>query len=211
MAAVAAPAEERVILHDVSWQTYQRLLAEHVNSAGTRFAYNKGELEIMVVYAGHEEPNRTLAALVEELAVALDKDCYRSGSTTFRREDLDKGFEPDSSFYFDRADAVRGKKEIDLHADPPPELSIEVDVTRSPLNKFPIFAAIGIREVWRYSEGKVSMYALHGTGYEPIQTSLVLAPMTAEAATRLLHEGQRLKPRAWRKRIQEWIQENVSG
>jgi Putative restriction endonuclease len=85
----------------VSWDTYERLLAEHTDSPGTRFAYDNGSLEIMVAYAGHENPNRTLAALVEAAALALRMDFWRSGSTTFKRDDVKKGIEPDSSFYFD--------------------------------------------------------------------------------------------------------------
>ena len=36
-----APPEERVILENVSWETYERLLAEIVESVGTHFTYDE--------------------------------------------------------------------------------------------------------------------------------------------------------------------------
>src|SRR5437867_1247505 len=103
MAAVSNPVEHQVILRGVSWGTYQRLQSEHQDHNGTRFTYQEGDLEIMVVSARHEEPNRTLAALVEVVAEEFGLDFRRLGSTTFQREELLKGFEPDSAYYFTHA------------------------------------------------------------------------------------------------------------
>ncbi|MBA3714274.1 MAG: Uma2 family endonuclease [Pyrinomonadaceae bacterium] len=99
MATVLSPSESRVILHGISWETYERLLAEHVESAGPRFTYDSGMLEIMILSLEHEKPNRTLALFVDLVAAELEIDVERVGSNTFKREDLLKGFEPDSSFY----------------------------------------------------------------------------------------------------------------
>ena len=52
--------------------------------------------------------------------------------------------------------AVRGLKRIDLRRDPPPDLVIEVDVTHSSVPRMPIYAALGVPEVWRLAEGAVS-------------------------------------------------------
>jgi Uma2 family endonuclease len=102
--------EQLVILENISWGTYERLLAERGETNGTRFTYNGGVLEIMVLSARHEKPNRTLALLVEVLAEELNLNLERLGSTTFKRADLLKGFEPDSCFYIQHADAINGKE-----------------------------------------------------------------------------------------------------
>src|SRR5438046_9570204 len=99
----------------------------------------------MVVGLAQEDPNRTLAQLVAIVAEETDQDLFLAGSPTFKRKDLAKGFEPDSCFYIDHAEQVRGKEELDLVTDPPPDLVIEVDITRSSLSRFPIFAALGPR------------------------------------------------------------------
>src|SRR5260370_35550766 len=93
MTTIAAP-EERVVLQNVSWETYERLLAESVESVGTRFTYDEGALEIMVVSIAHEDPNRTLAYLVEVVAAETERDLGRAASTTFKRKDLAKDFWP---------------------------------------------------------------------------------------------------------------------
>ena len=146
MATVLSPVEHKVVLDGVSWETYQRLLHEHLEECGTRFTYNEGVLEIMVLSARHEQPNRTLAALVEATCAELGVDFRRLGSTTFQRSGLHKGFEPDTAFYIEHAAQFRGR-DVDASVDPPPDLIIEVDVTNSSLIRFPVFAAFGVPEV----------------------------------------------------------------
>src|SRR5687767_2167843 len=128
MATVLSPSDRLVILRGITWETYNRIITEHGETGGTRFTYDKGTLEIMVPSPRHEEPNRTLALLVEVLAEELNIDLRRLGSTTFQREDLEKGFEPDSCFYIQSSPALMGKDEINPAIDPPPDLIIEVDI-----------------------------------------------------------------------------------
>ena len=86
---------------------------------GTHFTYDEGLLEITVVGMAHEHFNRTLATLVEIVAEETDRDFHHAGSTTFKRKDLGKGFEPDSCFYIGHAGQVR-KAELDPISGPPP-------------------------------------------------------------------------------------------
>ena len=48
------PAEQRVILHNMSWETYERLMEERGENRVPRFAYDRGELEIMSPSTEHE-------------------------------------------------------------------------------------------------------------------------------------------------------------
>ncbi len=145
--------ERRILLPNASWGTYERLLAEREERRYPRFFYDRGVLEIVSPSKGHESISRIVALLVEELAVELDVDVESAGSTTFKREDLACGFEPDECFYFQNVEHVRGKHNIDLNVDPPPDLVVEVDVTSYSLDKLPIYASLGISEVWRYADG----------------------------------------------------------
>lgn len=136
--------EQKVILDNISWETYQRLMDERGERGKPRYAYDRGKLEIVVTSYAHERLKHNLATLVEVIAEALELDIDGAGSTTFQREDLAQGFEPDASFYIQHAARIRGQKQIDLDTDPPPELVIEIDITHPSLNKFPIFAGLGI-------------------------------------------------------------------
>src|SRR6266446_7764164 len=192
MATVVSQPERLVILEGVTWDTYERLIAEHGESGGTRFTYDEGVLQIMVVSSQHEKPNRTLAVLVEVLAEEWRIDIERLGSMTCKRKDLQKGFEPDSCFYIQHAEAIRDREEIDLAVDPPPDLSIEVDITRGSLNRFPIFAAVGIPEVWRFDGNSVAIFHLESGGYVEASNSLPFPAVTGEILTLFLEESQKL-------------------
>lgn len=204
MATVVSPPERLVILDSVSWETYERLIAEHGEKGGTRFTYDEGVLEIMVLSSRHEIPNRKLASLVEVLAEEWDIDIVQLGSTTFKREDLQKGFEPDSCFYIQHADQIRGKEEIDLSEDPPPDLTIEVDITRESLNRFPIFAAVGIPEVWRFDGTRVTFFQLDSGRYIESEQSLAFRALSCEIATELLIRSQELKSTVWLREVRDW-------
>lgn len=204
MATVVSSPERLVILDRVTWDTYERLITEHGERCGTRFTYDEGLLQIMVVSSRHERPNRTLATLVEVLAEEWGVDIARLGSMTFKRKDLQKGFEPDSCFYIQHADAIHGNQQIDIAVDPPPDLSIEVDITSGSLNRFPIFAAVGIPEVWRFDGTRVAIFQLESGGYVEAENSLAFPAVTGEVLTLFLDESQKLKSTAWLRQIREW-------
>lgn len=151
MATVLGSMEQRVVLHNVSWATYERLLAERGEDSVPRFSFDQGVLEIMSPSAEHEEYKCTLAQIVDFVAEELGINIRRLGSATFRRQDVDRGFEPDACFYIQSVDLVRGKHSIDPLADRPPDLVIEVDITSDSIKKQGIYAALRVPEVWTES------------------------------------------------------------
>ena len=204
MATVVKLPEQKIILHGVSWETYERLRAEHDEHSGIHFTYDGGTLEIMAPSPRHEKPNRTLAFLVEILAEEMQIDVERLGSITLRRPDLSKSFEPDSCFYIQQVEAIRGKDEIDLMTDPPPDLVIEVDIPSPSLDKFPLYAAMGVPEVWRYDGAQVTMLILQGARYIPATHSLALPPLSSAMATTFLHDSTHLRSTAWLRQVRAW-------
>ncbi len=144
-----------------------------------RFFHDRGMLGIVSPGESpeHEGIGRLCALLVELLAEEMELDVFDAGHTTFRREDLERGFEPDGSFCFSQnAERVRGKYNIDLSVDPPPDLVVEVDVTSYSLDKLPIYARVGVPEVWRYADGRPRILRPRGQGYEAVTRSIVLPP-----------------------------------
>ena len=122
METIKSPAEQKVLLSNVSWETYERLLKDHLDSSAPRFTYDRGMLEILSPSSEHEKLNRHIAQLVLAVTEEMGIEAEDFGSTTFRREDLERGFEPDSCFYIQNEEQVRGKDRIDLTVDPPPDL-----------------------------------------------------------------------------------------
>lgn len=196
--------DQRIVLHNISWETYEHLLADHQDASVPRFTYDRGELEIMSPLSDHEEINRAIALVVELVAAERDIDSRNLGSTTFRREDLKRGFEPDSCFYIRNASSIRGKRRVDLRSDPPPDLVIEIDITRSSIDKHALFSSLGVLEVWRYRDGTVEILILEADTYVPSEESRVLPGVTAVDVSALIGAAEVTGRAAWLRRVQDW-------
>lgn len=199
-------AEQRVVLHDVSWETYERLLAEFTDQSAPRLSFNQGTLEIMSPRPEHEKYNRRLALLIEVLAEELAINVEDFGSTTFRRRDLARGFEPHSCFYIQHEAQVSGKTSLDLTVDPPPDLVIEIDITSSSLDKLPIYAALGVPEVWRYDGQALTFYRLKGEQYMLSDSSLAFPGLTSRSVTEIFEATKNLRRRASMNCLRTWAQ-----
>jgi Uma2 family endonuclease len=201
--SIAYP-EQRVILHNISWETYERLLADHEQSSAPRFTYDRGELEIMSPLPAHETVKWDIAAVVENAAESFGIEFLNLGSTTFKREDLERGFEADSCFYFQNEPAVRGKDRLDLTVDPPPDLVIEIDLTHSSLPKHSVFAALGVPEVWRHDGQRLMFLALEGDRYAEVASSRALPRVTVQAVNQLVAASRESSRLAWLRSVRDW-------
>lgn len=205
MVAVVTPPEQKVILHGVSWRFYEQMQSELGDTNAAHLAYDNGTLEITVPTFIHERPNRILADLVTTICVELGIDACNAGSTTFDREDLLKGCEPDTAFYIQNEPRIRGHLEIDLETDPPPDLVIEIDITHPSLDKLPIYAGLGVPEIWRSDGESVSFYRLRGNAYEETEYSLALPILTSEITEDFLQRGLNESLSVWFRQVREWI------
>ena len=200
---------QRLILPGVSWATYERLLADFSDSHAAHFSYDQGVLEIMVLSLRHEKLKHILETLIEFLAAELDIDLEGAGSTTFRRADLARGFEPDACFYIANADYIRQKEEVDLAEDPAPDLVIEIDISSPSLEKLPIYAAVGVPEIWRYDGTSSIIFQLQEGAYQESKQSLAFPHLTPTVLTQFVQDGQTLRRAAWLRKLRGWVQETT--
>jgi Uma2 family endonuclease len=177
-----ALAEERVVLHGISWETFERLLEESGDSRGYRMAYDNGELEIMAPYFLHENSHLLIAQMVRILAEELGLSLISAGAVTCKSKDKSRGLEPDSSFYIQNAKrmrdlfkkltpAQRKKYRLDLTTEPPPDLMIEVDISRSSMSKASIYEALKVPEIWRFDGEALRVFQLDEGKYVESQGS----------------------------------------
>ena len=207
MGNVLTLAEERVVLQNVSWETYERLLADHGDAPVPRFTYDRGMLEIMSPSLEHEEYRQALTLVVEELADGLGMDIRNLGSTTFKRSKLERGFEADACFYVQSAARMQSKSSIDPAVDPAPDLVIGVEITTSALNKLPIYADFHVPEIWRYNGAKLVVLLLSGTEYIVSRNSLAFPRVFADDLSRLVRQSTILRRREWRTQLRNWLRE----
>ncbi len=208
MATLQKPPDPSVVLENVSWQTYENLLADLVDSSAPRLTYDRGVLEIMSPSAEHERLNRTLALLVEVFAEELSIETENLGSATFRREDLERGFEPDSCFYVGNVDRIRGKRHLDLGVDPPPDLVIEIDITSSSIDKVSLYAQVGVPELWRYDGTTLQIACLEGAAYVTSSSSAVFPLLTAATLSDFLANRRHSTRLELIKAFRKWIRAN---
>jgi len=209
MPMVASPPEQRVVLNNVSWETYERLLEEHLDCSAPRFTYDQGVLEIMSPSAEHEWYNQLVSDLVKLLARELRIDILSLGSTTFRRVSAKQGFEPDSCFYVTHVRAVRGNARVDLAVDPPPDIVVEVAVTHPSVSKFPLCAAFGVPEIWTYDGSRFAIYQLRGAEYTESSASGVLKGLNAKQLGEFLELGKALDSLAWPEEVLSRFRRNA--
>lgn len=199
-------AEQRVLLRNVSWRTFEMLLADMGDNRGCRLAYDRGELEIMSPLNLHEKCNRLFDAAIRAIAAVRQLNVCGAGSMTCKREDLERGLEPDSSFYVQNEPRVRAIQDLDLAKDPPPDLMIEIDISHSSLSKFPICAALGVSEIWRYDAEALRIYRLQGAEYVEAAESAAFPGLALQTALpRLIARGFEIGETAALEEFREWV------
>ncbi|MEP7343232.1 MAG: Uma2 family endonuclease [Acidobacteriota bacterium] len=182
MPAAAAPEFTGIIarlppgsslrMDNVSWDHYEELLADPGESHHKRIFYDQGRMEITATTSVQERRKSLIHNLITTLSDELDVDVESLGSTTYKEEWKAKGAEPDDSFYIQIASAVMGKDEnLDLAHDPPPDLVIDVDCSSSSLNRFPIYAGLGVPELWRIYQRLVRIWVLEATATLSLRTA----------------------------------------
>jgi Uma2 family endonuclease len=150
MSTVRARSGRRLVLYSVRWRTYERLL-RIFDDRHLRITYDRGALEIMTLSSPHERFKSLLGYLLCVLVEELGWNMASYGSMTFKRRALKRGLEPDECYWIQNEALVRHKDQIDLAVDPPPDLVIEIDWTRSALDRQSIYEAMRVPEVWRYN------------------------------------------------------------
>ena len=204
MTTVLREPDQIVILRGIHWDTYERLLADQQESSGTRLNFDCGTLEIVSPSSEHERLKETITLLFQLMASELEIDVVAAGSTTFRRKDLRKGFEPDASFYIRNAQAVRKRPQIDLRRDPPPDVVVEIEITSPAINKLSIFAAAAVPEVWLYGGDRVEILALESKTYQKKMESSFLPGVTDEVLTSFVRSSRTMTSVEWIKAVRTW-------
>lgn len=113
----------------------------------------------------HENEGHILCQLVITLTQELGWEITPGGSVTIRRRRRRRGLEPDECFWIANASRMAGHRRLDLRIDPPPDLAIEIDATRSSLNRLNIYANLGVSEVWHLQGNTLTFLVLSGGNY----------------------------------------------
>ncbi len=154
------PEDASATFQDVSWDEYEELLEQVGEAPGLRICYDNGSLHVMTISAEHEKYALFINSLIAGIRLRLRLNILAFGSATMRKRRRSKGNEPDACFYVQTAQLIGNKIQLDFETDPPPDIVVEIDIHHDSRSRFPVYAALGVPEIWRYNSEKLTIYQL---------------------------------------------------
>ncbi|TAG63438.1 MAG: Uma2 family endonuclease [Oscillatoriales cyanobacterium] len=190
-------------------RTFETLLQEIGDKRGYRIAYDEGMLEIMTPSYLHESYKLQFHRFIFILAEEIDIEIKSAGSTTLKLKNTKKGIEPDSCYYIQNEAAVRDTQELDLETAPRPDLAIEIDITSSSINKFAIYSALGVPELWLYNGRVLKFYQLVETEYIERDFSIAFPFVSAAEMAGFFTRTQTMGEIALLKSFRTWVRGKI--
>jgi Uma2 family endonuclease len=207
---VAIGDGQRFLLRNIGWDGYESLL-RIVGDQPVRLTYDRGDVELMSPLAKHERKKSLLGQFVRVLARELQLPVMPMGSSTWKREDLDRGLEADESFYLGDLDRLADPDLIDLAVDPPPDLAIEIEITKSALARISIYAALGVLELWRYDGQTLKVMIRQGDGtYRQSEQSLAFPNVRIDALADFLNQEEIRDENAILDQFTTWVRDEIA-
>ncbi|HYH66752.1 MAG TPA: Uma2 family endonuclease [Urbifossiella sp.] len=198
---------DRVFLMGVSWDDFRRMRHAMRFNRSVRFAFDRGELEIMTIGLEHDKDSNFLGHLIEVLTEELGLPLVRGGSVTIGRKRLKRAIEPDKCYWIGNATAIAGVKRLDLRIHPPPDLAVEVDVTHSSLDRFGVYAKLGVVELWRLDGDDLRVRVRSATGrYDEVPTTPTFPGLDPAELIPFLREARETAyQNEVTRRFREWV------
>ncbi len=163
-------SEQLIIINNLSWQNYEKILNYLRDSLSFRLKYTNGILQLMSPSRRHEIDKKIIGMLLETYFLVKNIDFYPLGSTTFRKEKIAKGIEPDQCYCFN------SEKEF-------PDLAIEIVVTSGGIDSLSIYQSLGVAEVWFWENNQFSLYSWQNNSYQQITQSLLFPDLDFQLLT----------------------------
>jgi Uma2 family endonuclease len=202
------PGENRVVIRGIGWQGYETLL-NLVGDRPLRITYDRGDVELMSPLSRHERNRSRLGRMVEILTEELEIPMIAAGSTTLNRQDLDKGLEADESFYLASLDKITDVEHLDMNIDPPPDLAIEVEITRSVLSRLDIYGSLGVPEIWRFDGRTLRILLRQDDGAYLESDKSEALPWISTEELRLFVLPETGDDTQWAKIFRRWVRETI--
>jgi Uma2 family endonuclease len=211
MGAIKLPVEQRFVLSNVNWDIYETI-GDKIGERNIRLNYDGVNLEFMTTSLEHERAKKLLARLLEALTEEMNIDILGGGSLTCRRQDLDRGFEPDECYWIAHESQLRAREAIDLTRDPPPDLMLEVEISRSFVDRLAIAASLGVPEVWRWDGETLRVMVLGADGqYTESERSRALSFLPLAELVRFLLQDTTQSETKLLLAFRAWVREQMAG
>lgn len=206
--AEPATDDQCVVMRGIGWKGYTTVLRLRGERPSPRMVYLDGDLYLMSPAFPHEHLGGRLGMFVMEIVAGLIIPCIWAGSTTYRRRKKEAGVEPDRSFYLANVARVRGKKEIRLSVDPPPDLVVEAVHTHGVDAALKVYQRLRVPEIWLGDEQGVKILVRQANGrYAEAETSAAFPFLKATEIADWVLRTQTEDDTVWLLDVRRWVRE----
>lgn len=163
-----------VVLHDVSWEDYERILEIRGDHSAPRISFLEGDVEIMSPSKDHEVISSHIGHLLEAWCIDRGIEITAAGSWTLREKRTRRGAEADKCYIFGTEERSR------------PHLAIEVEWTHGGIDELAIYEKLGVEEVWLWRKGVIEIYTLTDGKLTTTQRSRLVPELDLELLASML-------------------------
>ena len=199
---------KKIVVQNIDWNLFNRISTIYNDCDFLRLSFNDNFVEIDAANKYWEKPFALLSDLVKFTCEETKTDYIEVGQTVLRDINKAKSVQTLGGFYIQNKLRLKDLLKNDSTTVVSPDLVIEVDVTSPSLDKMPIYAALGVPEVWLYKGERVEFYQLFRENYQKIENSIALPVLSSAAANQFLQKGLIQSSSVWIKSIREWANEN---
>lgn len=201
-------AEKRVTFYNLSWHSYEQILAALGDKRASRLNYYHGTLEIVTPLEAHESASDRLGILIHILTEELNLNIKSMASTTLNKPNLKIGAEPGKCYYIQNEPVVRGKI-VNLASDPPPDLIVEIDITHTDIDKNQLYQEMRVPEFWRYNGKSITIYLLNKGRYQESETSLTFPFLTKAVVYEFLDQCHTQGESQGKRTLRTWVRKQI--
>lgn len=209
----SAPEEQMLVLQSVEWPAYLALNDALGDRRDVRVVYDEGKLLLVTKSRQHEWYADRLEEMFKAAASGLGIAWESAGGTTLRRQGRGAGVEPDAAFYIgENAALMRGPTNVDLEIQPPPDVTIEVELTHSAEHAMGVYARLGVPEVWRFDAANdlfVFWIRQEDGTYAASPTSRAIPALTAEDVRGQLRAAEATSVAEWFPALPQWVERTL--
>ncbi len=198
------------VFDEADWSFYE-LILEKVAGQRVFVTFDGERLEVMSPSFKHDVSGERIGDLIKLILTEQDRPYIAGGSFTLKKRRANRGLEPDKCFFIQHVAEVSGKEEVDLRIDPPPDLAIEVEISRRLLDRVDIYRRLRVPEVWCYDVRRLRVLQLHERRYRDVPRSPTFPTFPLEELHRILQQSWQSNDLAWGKEARAWIRRHLAN
>jgi Uma2 family endonuclease len=188
----------------LTWADYENIV-ESWEGHPLRHTLDRGTLEVFWSQYREERIKVMIRYVINLIAEELRVPIRSGGSPILCHEKKCCALNPDASYHFANERFVRCQDSPDLERYPP-DLTVEVEIPGSKIDRMKIYPLFRVPEIWRYANSRLEFLALRGE-YVPIERSLSFPLLTPANVMQFVNMRDTCSDTLVMNRIVRWVRQ----